>query len=176
MPSQKPGAISHNVGHVAPSRSDAAVYNLCDTAVMRVWLIGCGVLRLRWALVAAALTFLLWGCGDDGGGLPPPSVSSGDASVSRECEDADGDGFGKNCVLGRDCNDDDPDDTDLCYRCLQANPGCPCEPGTPPMFCTPPTIKVEGGILVCSEGTLYCRDGMWSECEIIGAYTFVPTN
>src|SRR5690349_18359477 len=40
--------------------------------------------------------------------------------------DNDHDGFGPACPAGEDCNDDDPNITDECYRCAHHAPGCPC--------------------------------------------------
>jgi hypothetical protein len=117
------------------------------------------------------------GCGDD---AAPASGSRTtghhDASTgSRECYDPDGDGYGPYCELGKDCDEEDPDVTDLCYRCAKPNLDCPCEPGTEPEWCKPKDEKVEGGLIVCSDGTRYCRDGAWSDCERIAQYTmFVP--
>jgi hypothetical protein len=94
--------------------------------------------------------------------------------------DADGDGFGKYCPAGLDCNDHDPNVTDECVRCAMPNLGCPCEPGTMPMRCDPhyakkTTMNGQTGTLVCSEGTRYCRDGAYSDCEILFSYaTFIP--
>jgi hypothetical protein len=132
-------------------------------------------MRMRWWLIAALITSA--GCGDDS--EPPDnfSVDDRDSGVGlRECIDEDDDGFGNQyCEEGRDCDDDDPEVTDECYRCVSPNRNCPCEPGTMAVPCTPDAIQVEGGTLVCAEGTRYCRDGLWSSCEAIGEYTFVPT-
>jgi len=98
-----------------------------------------------------------------------------DASVAVPCQDDDGDGFGVGCSRGDDCDDTDPAVTDACYRCAEPNDGCPCERGTRPIFCMPDSIHVDGGVLVCSEGSRYCRDGTWSACEAIGEFTFVPS-
>jgi hypothetical protein len=95
------------------------------------------------------------------------------------CIDMDGDGYGVGCDLGADCDDNDPSITDQCTRCETPNKGCPCTPGTMYMNCDPADkhITQNGvpGVLVCSQGTRYCRDGAWSDCEIIYQYaTFVP--
>jgi hypothetical protein len=101
-------------------------------------------------------------------------VTHRDAGDEYECVDEDGDGFGLYCDKGSDCDDGDPSVTDECRRCKQPKLNCPCKPGTMPMKCDPPDMHVEGGTLVCSEGTRYCRDGFYSDCEIIGQYVFVP--
>jgi len=130
-------------------------------------------MRARWML---GLCLMALGCGDDssgtGGSVP---IDAGDQTDERECIDDDGDGFGPYCGKGMDCDEDDPMVTDLCYRCAQANEDCPCEPGTEALFCLPPDMKVEGGLIVCTEGARYCRDGAWTDCERIEQYTmFIP--
>ena len=129
---------------------------------------------------------LLWalGCGggDDGtGGTPRVSATDPDGGRGmRECIDEDGDGWGRNCEMGADCDDNDPEVTDECRRCVKPNKGCPCEPGTAPEIgCKPPSMRGTkdgvAGTYVCSEGTRYCREGVWTECEFIKQYTtFIP--
>jgi hypothetical protein len=111
----------------------------------------------------------------------PPGVSTGggdelDAEVEvPTCIDNDGDGYGKHCDLGADCDDGDPDATTECRRCgTTPTKDCPCKSGTRPLSCVPPTMQVEGGTLVCKEGSRYCRSGYWSDCESIGGYVLVP--
>lgn len=127
----------------------------------------------------SALGLLLWclasGCGGDDAKSPVysrPGLS--DARVGDSCIDEDGDGYGVGCVLGRDCDDEVWEITDVCYRCSDDEPaeGCPCEPGTEAVWC--PSSEVadqtgaeEGGkhgVLKCTEGARYCRDALWSEC------------
>lgn len=128
--------------------------------------------------------FVLFGCGgDDGGTEPPASTNDGGTSTGsgrRQCMDEDGDGYGPYCGEGLDCDDDDPEITDECRRCRVPNKDCPCEPGTKPLTCDPDDVETTQngvkGVLVCSEGARYCRDGAWSDCEIIWMYTtFVAT-
>jgi len=127
-----------------------------------------------WARLAACVCVLgISGCGDDDPATPSKPRPQRDAGDEFVCEDADDDGFGRYCDSGADCDDDDPEVTDECRRCVQPLLGCTCEPGTMPLKCDPPDVHVDGGVLVCSEGTRYCRDGFWSDCEIIGQYTFV---
>jgi hypothetical protein len=130
-------------------------------------------MRARWIL---GLCLVALGCSDDATEPPSTVLTDRDAATdSRECYDPDEDGFGPYCELGRDCDDEDPDVTDLCYRCATISQGCPCEPGTEPVSCKPKDEKVEGGLIVCSEGTYWCRDGVWSDCERIAQYTmFIP--
>lgn len=96
------------------------------------------------------------------------------------CVDEDDDGFGYGCQKGKDCDDNNPDVTDECTRCVTPNKGCPCEAGTKPLDgCKPEDKRVTmngvTGVVVCKQGTRYCRDGAWSECEAIQQYsTFIP--
>ena len=119
----------------------------------------------------------LVGCGDEDGSPPGTvSVSTEDAGT-EPCVDEDGDGYGANCKLGDDCNDSDTSITNQCVACTKVvKAGCPCEPGTKPMACDPEDIKTTRngirGTLVCSEGTRYCRDGFYSDCEALVEYTF----
>lgn len=129
---------------------------------------------VSWARLTLWLCLAIaWGCGDD---APPTHVAAGDGGDEFACVDKDGDGFGQFCDPGADCDDSDPNITDECRRCRTVKAGCPCEPGTMPKKCDPPDMQVEGGTLVCKEGTRYCRDGFYSECEAIGGYGFVPNS
>jgi hypothetical protein len=117
------------------------------------------------------------GCGDDES--PPGMVSVGmeDAGEPEPCIDDDGDGFGLNCTRGDDCDDTNTAVTNQCVLCTKlVVKGCACEPGTKPMACDPDDIKTTRngvrGTLVCSEGTRYCRDGFYSDCEALVEYTF----
>lgn len=132
---------------------------------------------LSYGLLMAALA----GCGgDDGGG--PEQVSAADAGQGegRRCIDEDDDGFSVGCSGSpRDCDDGDPTITDECRRCVRPNEGCPCEPGTEAMHCDPDDMRVTrdgvSGVVICDEGTRWCRDGAWTACEILWQYaTFVP--
>jgi hypothetical protein len=127
---------------------------------------------------------LVIGCGGDDDAPPAdegPTTKGDSGTDSRTCMDEDGDGFGRYCDEGLDCDDDDPDITDECRRCAKPNKGCPCPEGTRAMQCDPDDVETVQngvkGVLVCTEGARYCRDGAWSDCEIIWMYTtFVPTN
>jgi hypothetical protein len=132
-----------------------------------------GVAVFAWALALACSTAA---CGGDDA-KPPAAVKPSDeddGGMDDACIDADGDGYGKNCTKGKDCDDTDPKVTDQCRRCLVVAKDCPCKPGTTRLRCDPPVKHVAGGLLVCSEGTRYCRDGYWGDCETIGEYLFVP--
>jgi hypothetical protein len=114
------------------------------------------------------------GCSADAKRPVGPSVPyDGDEDAGPvTCIDRDRDGFGRNCDKGKDCDDEDPFVTDECRRCLTALKDCPCKPGTPAQRCVPPVKRVDGGVLVCAEGTRYCRDSYWGDCETIGEYVF----
>jgi hypothetical protein len=131
-------------------------------------------MRARWIL--GLWLVVLGACADDSSDSGTSVPTDNDASTGeRECYDPDEDGFGPYCAAGRDCDEDDPLVTDLCYRCADIEKDCPCEPGTEPVTCKPEDEKVEGGLIVCSEGTYWCRDGAWSDCERIAMYTmFIP--
>lgn len=123
-------------------------------------------------LAAAALILSFTGCEDDDpAGKPGPPPDGGN---DEECVDEDGDGRGRYCSGGYDCDDSDPTITDECRRCRWPNEGCPCEPGTEWLSCDPPDRPTDGGVFVCTEGTRYCRDGEWTACEVIGEYVFQP--
>lgn len=126
---------------------------------------------MKLARLAICACVLSTACGDDD--ALPPTATRPDSGDDFECMDKDGDGFGKYCEKGADCDDDDANVTDICRRCARVNEGCPCMPGTEPRSCDPPDVEVDGGILVCNDGTRYCRDGFWDACEVIGGYTFV---
>jgi hypothetical protein len=121
-----------------------------------------------------ALCLAAIGCSGDEKrpGSSVPYDNDDEDSGAELCIDRDHDGFGRNCDKGKDCNDEDPSITDECRRCLTKVKDCPCAKGTEAIRCTPPTIRVDGGVLVCAEGTRYCRAGYWSDCETIGEYVF----
>jgi hypothetical protein len=99
--------------------------------------------------------------GEDGpaSGLPPAT-----------CVDLDGDGYGRNCTLGPDCDDNDPAVT---TECLDA--GCPDGGGgCAPVACTDGTtgactitLGEHGGVKRCYEGVRVCVDGQWGPCELV---------
>jgi hypothetical protein len=135
-------------------------------------------------LIAALL-----GCGgDDAAAAPDDGLDREDAGSgngSNRCIDDDDDGWEVGCSRARaqrDCDDSDPTITDECRRCAsptKPGEGCPCEPGTEALSCDPKDVRtvqngVEG-VIICDEGIQWCRDGAWSDCEILSQYaTFVP--
>lgn len=125
----------------------------------------------RGALLLCALALCLGGCGGDD--KPGPSAPGGDSGTPM-CIDMDGDGFGVDCPAGADCDDADISVTNQCRVCVDSpmQAGCPCEPqeGIP---CEPPPIPHPDGVLVCREGTRFCRDYEWTVCEPLGDYVLV---
>jgi hypothetical protein len=112
-------------------------------------------------------------CSNHGGKKPPMTAPSGDEEDggASECIDSDGDGYGRYCGDGPDCDDTDPDKHVGC--CIGATTGCECKAGTAPKSCKPDNKVIDGGVYMCTEGTRYCRDGFWSKCEAVGDYVFV---
>lgn len=131
---------------------------------------------MRIAALCWLSCLLLFACG--GSDVVPGGVSVGNdkdgGSDDDPCVDADGDGFGSRCRAGADCDDDDPEITNECRICALPNEGCACTPGTKPTMCDPDDVRttVNGvtGTIVCTEGYRYCRDGKYSDCEIIQMY------
>ena len=129
---------------------------------VRVW--------LACAMLSAAV-----GCGGNTTHAPGTTVptNNDDDGGAEECIDHYHDGYGRGCARGTDCDDNDPTITDQCRRCASPTKDCPCMPGTAAIRCDPPVQHVDGGILVCSEGSRYCLDGYWGDCKTIGDYVFV---
>jgi len=138
---------------------------------------------MRVGTLCCLATIALLACGgdDSGSGDDDGLVTSGNDSGTGPmgCIDEDDDGFGRRCTRGLDCDDADPTVTNECRRCIEPNKDCPCEPGTEMMHCKPEDIRTTmngvTGVLACSEGVRYCRDGAWTDCEILWQYaTFTP--
>lgn len=92
------------------------------------------------------------------------SVACGGPSV---CVDEDGDGFGRGCFFGDDCDDTDPERS---FRCENAPPecrddrtapGCPCLAGAT-SACLGDALD---GIGLCRAGVTRCVGGAWGPCE-----------
>ena len=129
-------------------------------------------------LSCSLLLLLGLACGDSGGG-GDDTYFTGDGGPRQACADKDGDGYDAYCGALLDCDDEDPDVKDECFICETERPGCSCTPGTKPIHCDPDDIRTvqdgRTGIIRCDEGNQYCRDGVWSECEILLQYaTFIP--
>ena len=91
------------------------------------------------------------------------------ATEGGTCVDEDNDGFGRYCTAGPDCDDRSADVHEGCTRCATPAAACACEPGTEAQSCYLDVTEQDGQIL-CHEGTRYCRDGLWSECEGVFSY------
>jgi hypothetical protein len=120
------------------------------------------------SLLAAA------GCAEDEKRRPPVALP-GDAATN--CVDQDNDSYyavSPDCPGGDDCDDTNADVTSQCRTCLDdpISEGCGCEPQMG-VECVPPPKAHPEGLLVCREGTRYCRDGFWTECEPLGEYVLV---
>lgn len=122
-------------------------------------------------LLCALALCLVAGCGGEDG--PGPSAPVGD-SGTPVCIDMDGDGFGTDCPSGEDCDDDDANVTNECRVCVgdPTREGCPCTPQEG-VLCEPPPIPHPEGVLICREGTRFCRDYEWTACEPLGDYILV---
>ncbi|MDH5672854.1 MAG: hypothetical protein OEZ06_11940 [Myxococcales bacterium] len=121
-------------------------------------------------LFAAIVT----GCAQGGQASHPgaPATTDGDG----RCMDSDGDGHGKGCQAGPDCNDTDPSVQSGCIHCATPEQGCACEIGSAPTSCYLNKTEAEDGTALCQEGTRYCRDGQWSGCEDIHTYPLPEGN
>lgn len=124
--------------------------------------------------LAAAVT-PLGGCssGED------PSAYMGDPPGADqpfpgvECQDADGDGFGRGCAAGLDCDDEDPTSTDECYRCKTPAQGCPCSTEGQTVACGE-LASQSAGHLNCAVGSRVCTAGRWGGCEVTSMIAY-PT-
>jgi streptogramin lyase len=87
------------------------------------------------------------------------------------CYDADGDGYGKGCARGPDCDDSDPRRAHNCGDAgadapdCEANElaeGCPCLRGDRQVcYAAPADTR---GVGPCRAGMTQCVDQLWSEC------------
>lgn len=118
----------------------------------------CGI-ACAW-LFATALIFVA--CAD------PRDNNAG--GPTGPCEDADHDGYGRDCERGPDCNDGDAKITYECRSCANHDHGCPCEDEAAVESCFLPPRELANGALQCAEGTRVCRSGTWSGCESVHQY------
>src|SRR6185312_10152276 len=63
-----------------------------------------------------------------------------------------------------------PRATTECRACARPERGCACDPAEGPVSCFRDDQALEGGDILCSEGTRYCRAGRWSGCEDVHQY------
>jgi len=110
---------------------------------------------MRLYLLVAAAIVLACGCG---------SVKGGRGGDDEVCWDFDGDGHGRGCEAGPDCDDWDPDHFSNCDDCAAMHEeGCACE-ADESYGCYdghPATL----GVGVCEGGTRRCVEGQLGECE-----------
>src|SRR5882672_132524 len=118
-------------------------------------------MKIRIAWVAAALLGS-WACANSDHNPALNGVST-QAGAPTVCVDRDKDGFGENCQAGADCDDHDPGLHQACLRCAQPNLGCDCARGTSPVQCFGDKTQSPEGVVMCNEGTRFCRDGRWSD-------------
>lgn len=104
------------------------------------------------------------GCGSDDPNPIGPGVQP--APGKAECiEDQDGDGYGKGCPAGLDCDDADPAVTTQCYACAVVEAGCPCTKEGQTIECGE-VAAVVGNTISCTVGERVCKDGTWGECMV----------
>jgi hypothetical protein len=119
-------------------------------------------------LLGVVLSALVLGaCVQSGERAPAgPVVTGADGGA---CDDRDLDGYGEGCAKGGDCNDLDPKVHVGCVQCNSPQQGCACDIGSKPVSCylTPTN---DDGVVMCREGTRYCRGGSWSGCESVTTY------
>ena len=91
----------------------------------------------------------------------PSHLESPDA-----CIDRDGDGFGRGCSLGFDCDDNDPTVAAECGGLLQRQP---CE-GSDTRSCFLFDSFDDSGY-TCKQGTQSCESGLWTHCAPSRTFT-----
>lgn len=135
--------------------------------------------RVTWLTVLAPVAALLvalatFGCSSgDQTGETGPFGDIGDAGEAGSvgCVDHDGDGYGKGCLKGLDCDDTDPATTDQCYRCAHAGiADCPCTDEGARAACGQVESKL-GDQVTCGYGESTCTDGKWGPCIINNSAT-----
>jgi hypothetical protein len=112
-----------------------------------------------WALLVGA-TVALTGCETTGN---PPGANDDYTAHPPACVDHDGDGYGLNCALGNDCDDNNAAITNGCYVCDHDAPGCPCTTEQAKTSCGKVTAKL-GNTTTCAYGESVCTNGKWGEC------------
>lgn len=110
-------------------------------------------------------------------GGPTDSLGAIDGSGGGStvlCVDEDGDGFGKGCPKGLDCDDGDAAITTQCgaSTCSHPAPGCPCGAEGERISCGKVESQV-GDQIVCGMGESVCTEGKWAECIINNATLLV---
>ena len=110
---------------------------------------------------------------NDAGSGPPgpgsPDTKGGidiikpDTSGWKKCIDNDGDGYGKNCPKGIDCDDNNPNFASVCPDCSKQNwEGCPCKAVAANCYSGEPIWLGKG---ICQAGVQLCKTGFWGICK-----------
>src|SRR5690606_24154332 len=85
------------------------------------------------------------------------------------CVDEDGDGYGRSCDKGRDCDDSDPEVTNDCdlANCdkTPTAPGCKCDEAGAVIECGEQHATIDDRSL-CGYGVQLCDEGRWSGCRL----------
>ncbi len=120
------------------------------------------------ALFAAALLLAATGCEEQ---APDAADIDLEPAELHTCIDQDGDGFGRGCDLGRDCDDADPDVTTDCWlancETTPTAPGCACDAAGTVIDCGEMHSVIDDRAL-CGYGAQLCDDGQWSGCRLTG--------
>jgi len=119
---------------------------------------------------------------DGGGDADQDSTHNGggdadqDAELPANCLDHDGDGYGVNCELGLDCDDNDPAVWTTCGdrdSCARRHAGCPCDEEGAVADCrTEGPLDTVDGHDLCYLGTRVCHGGVWGPCQEMTPYPF----
>lgn len=136
------------------------------------------VISYKFILVVTFAVYVVSACTSDDGKSTSTKYQKDPVEEDEECLDKDGDGYAAKtatCSTGRDCDDSDPEITDECYRCVRPAEGCPCEQGQPPISCHLESTEDESGQIVCHEGTRFCQEGKWTDCQSVRSY-FAPSS
>lgn len=91
---------------------------------------------------------------------------------SDTCLDSDGDGYGVNCEMGLDCDDENAD-VNCADSCARRHAGCPCdEEGRVELCRTFGPLDSIDGVDLCYQGSRTCSEGVWGHCEDMVPYPF----
>ncbi len=87
----------------------------------------------------------------------------GTPPAATGCTDLDGDGFGRSCPQGPDCDDNNPELNYSCDCSETVFAGCPCEPAGQSQPCFEADSRLSG-IGTCHGGERRCERGKWTTC------------
>lgn len=88
----------------------------------------------------------------------------GEGGNAPGCNDADNDGYGNGCILGDDCDDNNPNFQSICADCAAGNEqGCPCLDDGAVQLCFDGDTALEG-VGACEAGARTCSAGYWTGC------------